>query len=212
MWSVALVFCCAGAGAQAQAQAQVPMPMPMPMQPPAAAQARPAAGPFPDPAVAPAYVGQRDSSPQELQAITRLTEDFQAAIAAKNSRALSALMFSANIVFVSPATDAVAQRVRDSNDVTFDGIGGPGLGGFLRFIATSPQSLQEKFYNVHIVQDGNVASVDFDYDFLIDGRSENHGLESWQLYKTEGSWKILSVLWSTHAAVGQAGTQPGTQP
>lgn len=183
------MFCCAGA------QAQVPMPMPARPGGPAAMPSAPSAPP--------PYIGQHDSSPQEVQAITRLTEDFQAAVAAKNARALSALMFSANILFTSPAADSVAQRVRDTADVTFDGIGGAGLGGFLRLVATAPQALQEKFYNVRIVQDGQVASVDFDYDFLVDGRTENHGVQSWQLYKTEGNWKILSAVWSAHAAGGQ---------
>lgn len=195
-WGAVLTLCCAGA----QAQMPTQTPARPGAQPPSSTSSTSSTPSAAASAAVPAYIGQRDSSPQELQAIAKLTEDFQAAVAAKNSRALSALMFSANILFASPAADSVAQRVRDTADVTFDGIGGAGLGGFLRFVATSPQALQQKFYNVRIVQDGHVATVDFDYDFLVDGRSENHGVESWQLYKTEGNWKILSVVWSMHAA------------
>jgi hypothetical protein len=178
-YAAVLLLACAGAQAQAQVQLQAPPP------------GRPA--PALEHAAAP-----RENAPQELAAITRLTQDYQGAIAAKNPRALSALMFSANILFATPATDAVAQHVRDSSDVTFDGIGGAGLGGFLRFIAGSPQALRQRIDNVRIVQDGVIASVDFDYDFLMDGRTVNHGMQSWQLYKTEGSWKILSAVWSSH--------------
>lgn len=183
----AAVLLLACAGAQAQVSTAVPARTQYTRVAPTSAAPAVSAEPAP-----------RENAPQELAAITRLTQDYQGAIASKNPRALSALMFSANILFATPATDAVAQHVRDSSDVTFDGIGGAGLGGFLRFIAGSPQALRQRIDNVRIVQDGVIASVDFDYDFLMDGRSVNHGMQSWQLYKTEGSWKILSAVWSSH--------------
>jgi len=152
------------------------------------------------PSSIPSYIGQHASTPDDLRAITGVTEQFRAALLAKNTRQLSSLLFSANILFASPADDKVAQRIRDTADVNFDGISGAGVSGFLNFVGNSPKPVEEKFYNLQIVQDGNVAAVNFDYDFLIDGQSQNHGIESWQLYKTEGNWKIISIVWSYHPA------------
>jgi hypothetical protein len=164
--------------------------------PPAAPSAVPSAVP---PAV-PSYIGQHASTAEDLRAITAVTEQFRAALLAKNTRQLSSLLFSANILFTSPADDKVAQSIRDTADVNFDGISGAGVSGFLSFVGNSPKAIEERFYNLQIVQDGHVATVTFDYDFLMDGQPQNHGIESWQLYKTEGNWKIISIVWSSHAA------------
>ncbi|MFT3763877.1 MAG: nuclear transport factor 2 family protein [Pseudoxanthomonas sp.] len=67
---------------------------------------------------------------------------------------------------------------------------------FIESIASSKKSSEEKFSNIRIDTDGEIASVDFDYAFLTDGRQTNRGREMWQLLRTEGGWKIVSVIWS----------------
>lgn len=69
-----------------------------------------------------------------------------------------------------------------------------------RIARASDKPVEEKFYDVRITQDDNLALVMFDYEFLVDGKMENYGIESWQLMKTAGKWKIFSVVWSQHPA------------
>jgi hypothetical protein len=72
-----------------------------------------------------------------------------------------------------------------------------GYAEFARFIETSKGAIEEKFYNVKITQDTNVAWVMFDYEFLIDGKAQNYGVETWQMMKVTGDkWKIASVMWT----------------
>jgi hypothetical protein len=56
--------------------------------------------------------------------------------------------------------------------------------------------IEEKFYNVQIVEDGYIASVIFDYSFWYKKKKLNWGKESWGLIKTNGEWKITSVIFS----------------
>ncbi len=56
--------------------------------------------------------------------------------------------------------------------------------------------VEEKFYNVQIVEDGYIASVIFDYSFWNKKKKQNWGKESWGLIKTNGEWKITSVIFS----------------
>lgn len=56
--------------------------------------------------------------------------------------------------------------------------------------------IEEKFYNVQIVEDGYIASVIFDYSFWYKNKKLNWGKESWGLIKTNGQWKITSVIFS----------------
>ena len=55
---------------------------------------------------------------------------------------------------------------------------------------------EEKFENIKIIEDGSIASANFDYSFWYDGKMENWGKEIWTLMKTNGVWKITSVSFS----------------
>lgn len=57
--------------------------------------------------------------------------------------------------------------------------------------------IEEKFYNVVIIHDGYIASVTFNYSFWYKNKKSNWGKESWGLIKTNGQWKITSVIFST---------------
>ncbi|WP_208025666.1 hypothetical protein [Niastella caeni] len=55
---------------------------------------------------------------------------------------------------------------------------------------------EEKFYNIDINEDGNIAAVTFDYSFWESRKKINWGKESWGLVKINGQWKITSVIFS----------------
>ena len=38
----------------------------------------------------------------------------------------------------------------------------------------------------------------FNYDFVINDKVTNSGLEHWQMRKIDGEWKILSVTWTIY--------------
>ena len=66
---------------------------------------------------------------------------------------------------------------------------------FIRSVS-GKDNCAEKFYNIRIHEDGSIAMVVFDYSFWKNGKKENWGQESWGLIKTEGRWKITSVIFS----------------
>ena len=75
----------------------------------------------------------------------------------------------------------------------------------MQFIATTKEPIEEKFYNIKITQDGHVAWVMFDFEFLSGGKVENYGVETWQMVKAiDDKWKIFSVVWSSRGAVIEA--------
>ena len=59
------------------------------------------------------------------------------------------------------------------------------------------KEVEEKFYNIQILEDGYIASVIFNYSFLENGKKTNWGKESWAMIKTSGQWKITSVIFSS---------------
>ena len=149
----------------------------------------------------PAYIGRHESSSEDVNAIMQLTKDFRAALMDKNVKQLSTLMFSSNILFASPASAATVKTINDKEDVNFDGVSSGGYGRFAQFLGSTRASIEEKFYNIKITQDGHLAWVMFDFEFVQDSKVAGYGVESWQVVKTAGDkWKILSVVWSSHEA------------
>ncbi len=59
------------------------------------------------------------------------------------------------------------------------------------------KEVEEKFYNIQILENGYIASVMFDYSFWEKGKKINWGKENWGMIKTNGQWKITSVIFST---------------
>jgi len=146
---------------------------------------------------APAYIGKHVSNPADTSAIQKVVDDFQLAIKKHDAKLLSTLVLNSHILFDSPWPPEAAAKFRETRDVTFNGIRAGGYEDFARFVGTSKENIEEKFYNVKITQDGNVAWVTFDYEFAVNGKSQNYGIESWQLMKVPGNeWKIFSVVWS----------------
>jgi hypothetical protein len=67
---------------------------------------------------------------------------------------------------------------------------------FAESVQNASKPVEERFYNVRIDTNGAVASVWFDFDFLVDGKVNNRGSESWQMVRAEDGWKISSMLYS----------------
>lgn len=149
----------------------------------------------------PAHVGRHQASEADAQAILQVTTDFQAALAARDAKKLSGLLLHSKILFASPRSPTGVRKARAELDVHADGVPQAGAADFLNFVATARKPIEERFYNIKVTQDGHLAWVMFDFEFLEDGKVENHGIETWQMLKTaDESWKILSVVWSSHGA------------
>ena len=145
----------------------------------------------------PAHIGKRVSTPADTAALEKVVADFQTAIKTHNGMLLSSLLLNSQILFTSPAPPEQIKRVSDKLNANFDGLHYGGAEDFIRFINSEKKAIEERFFNVKIVQDGHAAFVTFDYDFMVEGVMSNYGIESWQLMKSgDGKWKIVSVYWT----------------
>jgi hypothetical protein len=146
-----------------------------------------------------AYESRRDTNPDDAKAILQVLAKFQEAIKTKNPKELSTLVLNDNILFTQPADAKEKKMINETSDVNFDGIRYGGYRGFAQLLVSSKETIEEKFHNVKVTQDGAIAWVMFDYQFLFGGKVANHGVETWQMFKPDGeTWKILSVVWSSH--------------
>ncbi len=67
---------------------------------------------------------------------------------------------------------------------------------FIDGIVAAKERQEERFWNIVLDTDGDIAAVTFDYSFHSGERETNRGKEAWQLVNTGDGWKIVSVVWS----------------
>jgi hypothetical protein len=136
-----------------------------------------------------------DTREADVAAIRQVVEQFKAAIVAHDGKALGALFLQDHDSWLSVA-DAETWAAVKARNPTARKVLPSTWKEFAGFVQNSPKPVEERFYNVRIDTNGAVASVWFDFDFLVDGKVGNRGSESWQLVRAEDGWKISSMLYS----------------
>ncbi len=88
------------------------------------------------------------------------------------------------------ASGAIFQSITRENQVRTEDIG-----GFIASIAKAPKgSLDERITFGTVNVDGNLAAVWTPYEFYYNDRFSHCGVNSFQLHKENGSWKIRYVI------------------
>lgn len=130
--------------------------------------------------------------------IHAVVESFRSAIVDKDAERFEGLFVPGAVTWQAVMSDAALRRVRekrpDAVKLRFDSAHGPR--SFIDSIVAAKDQVEEVFGNVRIETDGDIASVVFDYRFMVEGRQTNHGLEAWHLLRSEQGWRIVSVIWS----------------
>jgi len=139
-----------------------------------------------------------NSNAEDITKIGNLLEAFRQDIIHKDGNALTMLMLNPHVLFHAIGNQESVDKARKL-DAEFDGIGPSALDGFAAFLSTSKDNIEEKVGNVEIRQDGDLGLVTFNYDFVINDKVANSGLEHWQVRKIDGQWKILSVTWTSYS-------------
>jgi len=69
---------------------------------------------------------------------------------------------------------------------------------FAHLVTNAKGSFNPTHTNMTISSDGTIASVYFDFVFLVDGKAQNRGSEAWQLVKGSEGWRIAAISYSSH--------------
>ena len=126
-----------------------------------------------------------NSNADDLTKIRSLLEEFRQDIIHKDGYALTKLVLNPNVLFHHTNDQEEVDSARKYN-AQFDGIGPSQLDGFAKLLATSKDKLEERFRNIEIRQDGPLGLVTFNYDFVVNDKVTNSGIEHWQVRKIDG--------------------------
>lgn len=147
----------------------------------------------------PSYARQNEAN--DVKAIRQVVESFRTAIIKKDKPAYMALFFSdkpedIGWQFVSEDSRLIHIRKTKPDAIKARQIPTNNFVSLIDGVVKTYEPREETFSNVKVETDGEIASVSFDYTFLANGKKTNWGKEMWQLVRTEGGWKIFSVIYT----------------
>lgn len=137
------------------------------------------------------------AAPQDVADIRHVMDTFHHAVATHDGKSVSALFLDLGSTWVTVLSDndfAAAQ----AKNAAAQKVSVRRYQDFSSFVSNTQSVLDPRHENVQIMSDGAVASVYFHFDFIIDGKVENRGDETWQLVKTTEGWRIVAITYSSH--------------
>lgn len=144
-----------------------------------------------------AVVGQARADGSDQARIEQVIRRFQAAIVAHDQQGLEALFVPDGGSWFEVLGEDAFRRIK-ARKPDLSRVHADSYRHFAASMGGARQAVEEKFQNVRIHTDGAVASVYFDFVFLIDGKRNNVGSETWQLVHTNDGWKISAMAYSSY--------------
>ena len=139
---------------------------------------------------------QAEDRAQDIADVQHVMDTFHEAVVTHDGSALAALFIPEGSTWLNVLSeDAYARAKAKSPNVAKIRLGS--YKDFAGFVSSSKDSLDPEHSHVRIQSDGVIASAYFDFVFLINGKAENRGSETWQLVKGAEGWRIAAITYSS---------------
>ena len=133
---------------------------------------------------------------QDIADVQHVMDTFHHAVVTHDGSTLAALFIPEGSTWLNVLSeDAYARAKAKSPNVAKIRLGS--YKDFAGFVSSSKDSLDPQHSHVRIQSDGVIASAYFDFVFLINGKVENRGSETWQLVKGAEGWRIAAITYSS---------------
>ena len=122
---------------------------------------------------------------------------YHEAIVTHDGTRLASLFIPKGSVWLNVLSDKAFTRLRKSKP----GISKIKVGSYRDFaqvVSQSTENMDPRHAHVLIQSDGTIASVYFKFVFMVNGRPENRGSETWTLVKGDDGWRIAAIIYSSN--------------
>ena len=144
--------------------------------------------------IAPAATSNIISDTVDVQ---HVLDAYHSAVLSHDGARLASLFLPQGSIWINVLSDEAYARVKaKSPNAARIRVGS--YTDFAKLVSTSKASLDPTHTNMTIHTDGTVASVYFDFIFLVDGKETNRGSETWVLVKADGGWRIADITYSSN--------------
>jgi hypothetical protein len=144
----------------------------------------------------PAFAETAMSTRADTQDVQHVMDAFHDAVYANDGARLASLFIPEGSSWVSVLSDESFAKLKAKRaDITKIKVGS--YQDFVKMVSVPDANLRPTRSNVVIHTDGAVASVYFDFVFVISGVEQNRGHETWQLVKGSDGWRIAAIAYSS---------------
>lgn len=137
------------------------------------------------------------AAPQDIADIQQVMDTYHHAVATHDGQGVSALFLDHDGILVNVLSDK-AFATEKAKDASKQKVRVSSYQKFADLVSHTKSTLDPRHTDIRITSDGTVASVYFHFDFMIDGKVENHGDETWTLVKTVNGWRIVAITYSSN--------------
>jgi len=149
------------------------------------------------PSVAETNKGLPSGTASDTVDVQHVIDAYHEAVLAHDGTRLSSLFLPQGGMWLNVLSDdALAQVKGKSPNAAKVRIGS--YTDFAKMVSNSKASLNPTHTHLQLNSDGTIASVYFDYVFLIDGKEQNRGSETWVLVKSTDGWRIAAITYSSN--------------
>jgi hypothetical protein len=139
---------------------------------------------------------ESSASSQDTTDLQHVMDAFHQAVVRHDGARLASLFIPAGSTWLNVLTDSAYTQAKMKTP-TAQKVRVGSYKSFADFVSASRSDLNPQHSNIRIHGDGTIASIYFDFVFLIDGKEENRGSETWQLVKGADGWRIAAITYSS---------------
>ena len=134
---------------------------------------------------------------QDSVDVQHVMDAYHQAVTTHNGARLASLFIPEGSVWLNVLSDAAYARAKaKSPDAQKIRVGS--YKDFAKVVSSTKSDFNPTHTNMQLHSDGTIASVYFDFVFLIDGKEQNRGSETWQLVKGAQGWRIAAITYSSY--------------
>jgi hypothetical protein len=139
-----------------------------------------------------------EASPEsDTAALQQVMADYHAAVVSHDGARLARLFAPTGSAWFNALSDP-SYALLQAKTPGIQKVRSSSVESFASFVSTSKAKLDPEHGTVRIQTDGTIASAYFDYRFVLDGKVQNQGSESWLLVKFADGWRIASIVYSSN--------------
>jgi hypothetical protein len=152
------------------------------------------------PVPAQSNMGQPASIASDTVDVQHVIDAYHQAVLTHDGSRLARLFLAQGGMWLNVLSDdAYARAKAKSPDAVKVRVGS--YADFAKLVSTSKGSFNPTHTHLQENSDGTIASVYFDFVFLVDGKEQNRGSETWVLVKGTEGWRIAAITYSPNPDV-----------
>ena len=145
-------------------------------------------------------MGQPASTASDTVDVQHVIDAYHQAVLTHDGSRLARLFLAQGGMWLNVLSDdAYARAKAKSPDAVKVRVGS--YADFAKLVSTSKGSFNPTHTHLQENSDGTIASVYFDFVFLVDGKEQNRGSETWVLVKGTEGWRIAAITYSSNPHV-----------